>query len=164
MWRMSRHHSCLMVSLLILACIAGISLDAARIDVRERRLPNLHTLAVGVLAVTLVSVWTFAGFEATSWLLSALAISTLHFGVALLPGRPLGMGDAKFIAALSPLMSWWQQHFVWLLMSYSTAAIGGLMLQKLSRNSRIPFGPHLIASAMLVVVGQLLRVALAYCR
>lgn len=153
-----------MISVLFLLALAVVSLDAARVDLRERRLPNRHTLTIAFLVGCLLAVWLSNFSASANWWWPALAVSAIHVALALLPARVLGMGDAKLIAAMSPLMSWWNVLALWLLISYTSAACGGLILMKLSRNSRIPFGPHLIAAAMVVVVGQFARVALAYCR
>ncbi|MEN9710615.1 MAG: hypothetical protein RL441_607 [Actinomycetota bacterium] len=153
-----------MISVLFLLALAVVCLDAARVDLRERRLPNRHTFTIAVVVGSLLAAWQSDFTGSRPWWWPALAVSVVHLGLALLPARVLGMGDAKLIAAISPLMSWWNALALWLLISYASAACWGLILMKLSRNSRIPFGPHLIAAAMAVVVGQFARVALAYCR
>lgn len=153
-----------MVSFLFLAAILSVATRAAVIDSRVQRLPNSLNFTLAALCVSLVILWSGFGSPRQGAVWEFFTLLSLHIGLLFFPERPLGMGDIKFILAVSPLMIWWGVVLTWLLLAYISAAVWSLVRRKVSRHLRIPFGPHLVAATWLVVVGESARVALAYCR
>jgi prepilin signal peptidase PulO-like enzyme (type II secretory pathway) len=148
----------------LLCALSMVALSAARVDLRERRLPNSHNLALGGLSVAIAIATSDSFHDLESALLVWLVLASAHLAVGLIPSRPLGMGDIKFIAAVSPPIILWQHTLEWLVLAYGLAALGGLSTRKVSWEARIPFGPYLVAATLLVLVGESPCVALAYCR
>jgi leader peptidase (prepilin peptidase)/N-methyltransferase len=63
-------------------------------------------------------------------------------------GRGMGLGDAKLVLALSPILVW-QQIVAWLFLSFAIGAVVGLALisfKKASFGKKIAFGPFLITA------------------
>ncbi len=96
--------------------------------------------------------------------LTWLVITGVHCGFALLSRGALGMGDAKLIAGLSLPLVWWGAALSWLAIAYCSAAIVGIATKISGKSRRIAFGPHLTGGWILLVVGQLAGVAMAYSR
>lgn len=153
-----------MVSLALLATAALCALHAARIDSETFRLPNRLNLAIGFCNAMLLVVWaSVASFRpeiALQWGLLLVG----HLAVAVLPGNLLGLGDVKLIAALAPVMLWWQGVGLWLMLAYVSATVTVLARRTSVWRERIAFGPYLVGAWLFIVMGQLARVAMAYCR
>jgi Flp pilus assembly protein protease CpaA len=146
----------MLLSLVFLGLIAAIAIRAAVIDYRLGILPNRLTGLIFGLAFiwVLLDPGEFNLFE-------YLLVIALHFGAVFLPSGGLGAGDAKYIAGLGLVTSSWGVSWGWLLLSYTSAAIWGLICQK---TSNIRFGPWLSAAWLVVGMGQFAHVALAYSR
>ncbi|KKQ51104.1 hypothetical protein A2865_04640 [Candidatus Woesebacteria bacterium RIFCSPHIGHO2_01_FULL_39_17] len=79
----------------------------------------------------------FASFMASTFFL------LLHF---ITRGRGMGLGDAKLVLALSPILGW-PQIMVWIFLSFIIGAVVGLFLiaiKKASFGKHIAFGPFLV--------------------
>jgi hypothetical protein len=66
----------------------------------------------------------------------------------------LGWGDVLLVAPLALAVVSVRSYslFVWLLLASSSAAVHGLALWRRSGRSHVPFGPHLLGAAWLVLV------------
>lgn len=135
---------------------AAAALPLAVIDARTRRLPNLGTLP---LAAGLLGYWT--GLAATTGLwprLGQAAIATAAIlaivTLTALIGT-LSAGDMKLFLSIGLLTAW----FSWMLPLYALAAgyliaiphAAILLARKRTnpdRDTRLPFGPYLIAAAI----------------
>ncbi|ALJ22366.1 prepilin peptidase [Microbacterium sp. No. 7] len=143
-----------------IAVFAAVGVPLAIIDARTRRLPNAGTFP---LAAALLGYW--AGLAATTgqWQLLAQAAITaaVIFAVAAaiaLVGT-LAAGDIKLFLAIGLLTGW----FSWLLPLYALVAgyilaipHAGILLARRRRtpgaDTRLPFGPYLVAAALLVTI------------
>lgn len=150
----------------ILLLIAGslVAVHASIIDRRSFRLPNSHTLVIGSINALLVLAWTtLSGVRilvSFQWL-AVVIVCTL---LALIPAQLFGMGDAKMIAACAPVMLWWGTFTEWIVLSCFVASVRSVAYMRSGWNQRIAFGPYLTGAWMVVVMGQLACVAMAYCR
>lgn len=98
-----------------------------------------------------------AGAQLVSVIGAVAILSGLYYGLWLVSrGRWVGFGDVKLGLALALLIGDWRLAFVAL---FSANLIGclvvipGMLAGKISRMTRVPFGPLLIAGAVIVVLG-----------
>jgi leader peptidase (prepilin peptidase)/N-methyltransferase len=140
--------------------LAVLGVLLAAIDLACRRLP--HQLVVPALGVAIV---LFAGLALVSgewraWLRAVLAAAVLG-GVFLLlanlPGGGLGYGDVKLAALLGLFLGWlswravlWGGLLPWLI--NGPVVLGLLLAGRVRRRSALPFGPALLAGALLAVL------------
>ncbi len=139
--------------------LAAIGLALAMIDLDVSRLPfEISVPGLGVTALLLVG----AGF-ADGWspvavaLLSAAAWFGLYwslwFGTG---GRGMGLGDVVLAPTLGLALGWlgWGPSLVGLLGGFAIGALVGVTLMAIGRagrRSQIPFGPSMLAGALLGV-------------
>ena len=139
--------------------LAAIGLALALIDLDVSRLPfEISVPGLGVTAVLL----TLAGL-ADGWspvavaLLSAAAWFGLYwslwFGTG---GRGMGLGDVVLAPTLGLALGWlgWGPSLVGLLGGFGIGAVVGVTLMAIGRagrRSQIPFGPSMLAGALLGV-------------
>ncbi len=145
--------------------MGSLAIQASLIDARTFRLPNRLTAGIFVAALLCLFCWSrlvsrVDWYRALTW----LVIVGVHFGFALLSRGALGMGDAKLIAGLSLPLIWWGAALSWLTIAYCSAAIFGMANMIFRKSRRIAFGPHLTGGWILLVMGQLAGVAMAYSR
>jgi leader peptidase (prepilin peptidase)/N-methyltransferase len=138
--------------------VAGYGLRLAVVDLAEHRLPDRLTLPFAVVVLA-VSWWggsnavLIAGF--TEALLTAGAFSL----VAVLPSRPLGMGDVKlqailgfYLGAIGPGLG-----IIGAVLSFVIGgAVAFLLLarRKIGPTDALAFGPFMMAASFLCVWGK----------
>lgn len=155
-----------MVSLLLLSAMTVFAVLAARIDYATYRLPNRLTAAIFLLGLGVVAFWLTISLPVSMarCLVEWFVVVLVHLGLAVLGQGALGMGDVKFIAGLATPLVWWGNVWLWLLLAYCSGALWGLSGQARRFSRRIAFGPHLAGGWIVVVMGQLAGVAMAYSR
>lgn len=124
-------------------------------DIRHHRLPNVVVLpALAALAVLLATSAWAAGDAAA--LLGALAgafvLGAVYFGLRLIDPRGLGGGDVKLAAVIGLMLGWhgWQALAVGAAAAFVLAAVFAIALitlRRARRDTRIAFGPWMIAGA-----------------
>ena len=130
----------------LLVVLGLLLLSSSLVDARTQRLPDLLTLAAGVLGVVLAA--SRSSFDllvgAGAALLTFLVLETLRRGFVMATGKPgLGFGDVKLAAALA----------VWLGVAtpWSIAIGSGLGLVAIAikrpANGRLSFGPAIALAA-----------------
>ena len=142
-----------------IAAFAAAAIPLAVIDARTHRLPNRGTfpLAAGVLGY-----WIGLALTTGQWLLlaqasvTAAAIAAVTVMIALI--GTLAAGDVKLMLAIGLLTGW----FSWMLPVYAIVASYLLALphatlilarrRARSGDTRLPFGPYLVAAAIAVTV------------
>ncbi|MGR3468931.1 MAG: prepilin peptidase [Shimia sp.] len=116
----------------------------ARVDLRERRLPDAGTLPLVALGLAL-GAWRCGGVPVDGLIGAALGysvfavIGAVYFRARGIEG--LGLGDAKLMAALGAWLGWQA-----LAPGVLLAALGALVwavVQRQGRDAAIPFGPSL---------------------
>jgi leader peptidase (prepilin peptidase)/N-methyltransferase len=147
----------LVVPASIVLALLGTGLGA--IDLSCRRLPSnivLPSIVVGAVALTVVSAgtgdWAALGRAA----LGALVLSAIHLGLYLIPGGNLGFGDVQLAVLLGLLLGYlgwpevvWGALLPWLLNAPVVLVL--LLAGRVGRRSRVPFGPSMLAGAVLAV-------------
>lgn len=136
----------------LLAAVLGLLL--AVIDLRCLRLPNP---LVGALAITAgVPLTVLEPERAGPALVAAGAVLTTYVGLALLPGGGLGLGDVKLAAVLGLILGFagWPAVVIGLVAPQvinGTVAVALLLTRRVDRRHPLPFGPALLAGALIAV-------------
>lgn len=142
--------------------LAPAGLTLAVVDADVHRLPNAITLPAVPVVLGLL---TLAAATSGRWedlrraLVAMLVVGGAFLLVSLLLGaRGIGMGDAKLMLALAPLLGWHGWGAV-LVGTYAAFLVGGgvalvlLLARRAERSSRIAFGPYLVLGATLALLG-----------
>lgn len=145
--------------------LAAIAVALALIDIDVRRLPNVIVLpsyAVGgvllLLPAALDARWSD---YLTAWL-GALALFAFYFLLAFIYPAGMGFGDVKLAGVLGLYLGWlgWGPLIVGGFLGFLLGAVVGIALMALGRGGRktkIPFGPYMLAGAVISVIwGQTL--------
>jgi len=144
---------------------ASVGLALAVIDLDTKRLPNALTLpsyvALGLLLLLPAVAEPDWGAYLTAWL-GALALFAFYFLLAVIYPSGMGFGDVKLAGVLGLVLGWlgWSVVLVGGFLGFLLGAVvgGALMLvRKAGRKSKIPFGPFMLAGALLAILwgGQL---------
>lgn len=138
---------------LILAVLGLLLVSLAAVDLKVRRLPDLMTAGVAVLAVGL-AVRSGLGALAEG-LATAGVVLVLLLGLRWVSARRgrdpgLGLGDVKLAAALA---IWLGAMTPWAIVG---ASLVGLAMMRVMRpaDGRLPFGPALAVAAWAVGIGR----------
>lgn len=139
--------------------LTAIGVALALIDIDHKRLPDVIVLpSWAVLAVLL----TIASIASGDWWalgragIGAGALFTLYFVLALIYPAGMGMGDVKLAFILGGVLAYlsWQAFAVGAFGGFLLGSLGGIVLlasRRGNRKSAIPFGPYMIAGALLAI-------------
>jgi leader peptidase (prepilin peptidase)/N-methyltransferase len=140
--------------------VAAAGLVLIPIDLAVLRLPNRIVAAAfvtvaGVLLVAAVGHGAYAALIRAG--LAGAALAGGYLLLALLPGGPLGSGDVKLAGVLGLVLGWlgWRHVLAGAALPH---LLGGpvvlvlLATGRARRGSALPFGPALLAGALLAVV------------
>jgi leader peptidase (prepilin peptidase)/N-methyltransferase len=139
--------------------LASVAVALAMIDLDVYRLPDaivLPSYVVGaVLLVPAVAVngdWWSAG----RGLIAMAALWLFYFAIALLYPGGMGFGDVKLAGLLGLYLGWlgWSPVLVGTFAGFLLGGLAGaalLLTRRAGRKSAIPFGPAMLAGAMLAV-------------
>ena len=137
--------------LLLVAVVLAALL--AEVDMRCLRLPDRQ---VGVLALVLVLASAPAADLASAGRagLAAAAVGLGHLVVAILPGGGLGLGDVKLATVLAFVLGLigWPAVLLGVLVPYlinGPIAVYLLLSRRATRHTPLPFGPALLAGALI---------------
>jgi leader peptidase (prepilin peptidase)/N-methyltransferase len=135
----------------LLAAVPGLLL--ALIDLRCLRLPDRLVGGLAIVAGGPPAVLRPGRIGVA--LLAAVAVLVAYGIIALLPGRGLGLGDVKLAAVLALILGFagWPAVLVGVLAPH---VINGpvaivLLLTRAGRRTPIPFGPALLAGALIAI-------------
>ncbi|GAB1646823.1 prepilin peptidase [Krasilnikovia sp. MM14-A1259] len=135
--------------------VLGILLAA--VDIRVRRLPNVLTAAWagGVLAgLGLVALVEHRGGDWVRAALAGVGVAVLFAVIAVLRPGALGWGDVKAAVAVGAVLGWlgWAALYVGFFVAFGLAAGYAVVLlaRGAGRRSGLPFGPFLVAGALIV--------------
>jgi leader peptidase (prepilin peptidase)/N-methyltransferase len=140
--------------------LAFVCLVLAMIDAATRLLPNRITypafpVVAGLLLVASLGVGDLGRLGRA--LLAAAAMGGFFFLLALVSPRGMGLGDVKLAPTLGLALGWlsWGAVAVGVFAAFllgGLAGLGGMLALGLSRKSLLPFGPWLVAGALLGVL------------
>jgi leader peptidase (prepilin peptidase)/N-methyltransferase len=129
------------------------------VDLAEKRIPNLVVLPAsgGVFALLAASALLDGDWSPVlSAVIGAAALFGLYFVLALISPRGMGMGDVK-LALLVGAVTGYLGLSSWLIGMLAGFVIGavisliGLFIGRVTRSTLIPFGPSMIAGALLAI-------------
>lgn len=139
---------------------AAVGVALALIDLDTRRLPNAIVLPSYVVAGLLLLLPAIADGRWNDYLaawLGALALFAFYFLLAFVYPAGMGFGDVKLAGVLGLYLGWlgWGPLIVGAFLGFLLGALvgGGLMVVKRAgRKTAIPFGPFMIAGALIAVI------------
>ncbi|MFF7357375.1 prepilin peptidase [Streptomyces filipinensis] len=134
--------------------LAPAAVLLATVDFTAHRLPDVLTLPLAAAALVLLGVATVlpgAGGSWTSALLGSLVLGVCYFALFLM-SKGFGFGDVKLALVLGAVLGWygWAIVLVGTFAGYVLGALYGIALMlagRARRETRIPFGPFLLAGA-----------------
>lgn len=140
--------------------VAALGVAMAYVDVREHRLPDWLTYgsfaaAVGLLAIAALATGEWSSYG-RAWL-GAVATTGVFVALALIRPGDLGLGDVKLAASLGLLLGWigWGHVVLGVFAAFVLGGVFSLALVVTRRGGRrtaIPFGPFMLAGALIAVV------------
>ncbi|MGI9824302.1 prepilin peptidase [Agromyces sp. Marseille-Q5079] len=144
-------------ALLVFAASATV---LALVDLAEKRLPNAVTFpTLGVVAALLVpATWATGDWMALVWaVVGAAAMFAVYFLLALISPSSMGMGDVKLALLLGLVLGWFGLS-AWVIGLLAAFVVGGvvsivaLAMRRVTLRGSIPFGPSMLAGAMLALL------------
>lgn len=151
-------HEIIMLGLWLIACVLLVILFAY--DLKWFLLPNYVVFPLVGVGALMALIGLFTAPSAPEAILS-LAISVgILSGLYLLlwlvsKGAWIGFGDVKLGLALALLLGQWQLAFLALFLANIIGCLivlPGMLSGKITRKTRVPFGPLLIAGAIITML------------
>lgn len=143
-----------------LLAFAAASTVLTLVDLAEKRLPNAVVFpTLGAVALLLVPpTWALGTWWPMLWALAgAAAMFAVYFLLALISPSSMGMGDVKLALVVGLLLGWFGLN-VWLIGLLGAFVVGGIIalialaLRRVTLRGSIPFGPSMLAGALLAVL------------
>ncbi|MFF0285079.1 prepilin peptidase [Streptomyces sp. NPDC005262] len=140
--------------------LAPVAVLLATIDRRVHRLPDQLTLPLAGAAVVLLGGAALLPEHAGSWLsalFGGLALGGFYFLLFLINPNGMGFGDVKLALSLGVALGWygWAVVFAGGFAGFVLGAVYGfglVILRRAGRRTGIPFGPFMIAGALLGIL------------
>jgi len=141
--------------------LAGVGVALAAIDLDTKRLPNALTLPSYAVGLVLLGAAALVQGELPPFVRAVEGMAALYafyfvlcYGTA---GKGMGFGDVKLAGVLGLYLGWlgWSQLLVGSFAAFALGAvvsIGLVLGAGAGRKTRVPFGPFLVAGALLAVV------------
>ncbi|MEV8415472.1 A24 family peptidase [Streptomyces niveus] len=144
--------------------LAPFAVLLALVDRNVHRLPDQLTLPLAAASAALLGIAALLPNAGGSWptaLLGGLALGACYFVLFLINPNGMGFGDVKLALSLGVVLGWygWLLLFVGAFAGFlfgSLYGLGLMALRRANRKSAIPFGPFMIAGALVgVALGAL---------
>ncbi|MEV0782414.1 A24 family peptidase [Streptomyces sp. NPDC050423] len=140
--------------------LAPVAVLLAAIDRRVHRLPDELTLPAAGVAAVLLGVAVLLPEHGGSWLsalLGGVALGGFYFLLFLINPSGMGFGDVKLALSLGVALGWygWAVVVAGGFAGFLFGALYGLglmILRRAGRKTGIPFGPFMIAGALLGIL------------
>lgn len=140
--------------------LAAIGTALALIDIDVKRLPDAIVLPSYVVAGVLLGVGAATGSDSGDLvraLFGGAAMYGFYFALAFAYPAGMGFGDVKLAGILGAYTAWlgWGAWTVGLFGGFLLGGVWGIGLIALSkggRKSKVPFGPFMLAGALLAVL------------
>jgi leader peptidase (prepilin peptidase) / N-methyltransferase len=138
--------------------LAAVAIALAAIDLDVMRLPDRIVLPSYIVALVLLVPAAVAernGEAAVRGLVAAALMYAFYWVLAVLP-KGMGGGDVKLAPLLGLYLGWlgWSSVAIGLFAGFLLGGVVGVALlatRVAGRKSRIPFGPYMLAGAMLAL-------------
>jgi leader peptidase (prepilin peptidase) / N-methyltransferase len=141
--------------------LAAVGVALAIIDIQHQRLPDALTLTSYPVALLLLGVAALVtahgGRHFVDALIGLVAFTLFYLLLLVIYPAGLGWGDVKLSGLIGLYLGWFGLTVAaaGLLAGYLLAALTGVALlvtRRATRKSQIPFGPFMLAGALLVIV------------
>jgi leader peptidase (prepilin peptidase)/N-methyltransferase len=153
-----------MISFLPMIPLAYFGARLSIVDFKSHRLPN-HLVswfvAVEILIMGITG-WIASDFARLLTALGVAAATMISYVLLYLLSRgSLGMGDVKFAFPLGLCVGWYSADY-WLVAIFVSffiaglVAVIGLVTKRMTRKSRLAFGPYMFFGTFLVCVFEVL--------
>ena len=137
------------ISMLPIAYVAATAIPLVAIDIKQHRLPNkivLPMIVLTLLTQLTLAIWT--GAWASLGISLGLGLAVMVLGIVANYYDWLGMGDAKLLAGLTMILSWFTVLGGALLMPISIVL--GLIVAAIAvlttNIKQVPLGPTLLVT------------------
>jgi leader peptidase (prepilin peptidase) / N-methyltransferase len=144
--------------LFVALVVLGTALGA--IDIACHRLPTVlvrPAIAAGAGLLAVLAAVTGEWADLGRALLGAAVLGAVFFLLHLAPGRPVSFGDVRLAVLLGLFLGWlgwaeviWGGLLPWLV--NVPVVLVALLIGRAGRKSRLPFGPAMLAGALLAIV------------
>ncbi len=143
--------------------LGAVGVVLATVDLSVKRLPDPLVLPSYAVGLVLLGVAAAVAGEAASLARAALAMALLfglYLVLAVLNPAGMGFGDVKLAGVLGLHLGWlgWAELLVGALAGFllvAITALGLLAARLVTRSSQLPFGPFMLAGALLgILAGQ----------
>ncbi len=148
--------------------LAAVLLALALIDVDVKRLPDVLTLPSYAVGGVLLGAAALAGSDSgrpVRAVFGALALFGVYFALCFAYPAGMGFGDVKLSGVLGLYLGWlgWGVWAVGLVGGFLAGGVFGVALMaagRAGRKTKIPFGPFMIAGALVAILvgGPIARV------
>jgi leader peptidase (prepilin peptidase) / N-methyltransferase len=140
--------------------LVSVGVALALIDIDTHRLPDKLTLPGYVAAPALLGLATLLGAGTAPLvraILGMIAMFALYFALWFAAPGGMGFGDVKLAGVLGAFLGWlgWDIWGVGLLAGWLLGGVVGtalLIFRRAGRKTKVPFGPFMIAGALLAVL------------
>jgi len=140
--------------------LAAVGVALAAIDLDTKRLPDVLTLPSYLVGAGLLLLPAVAEGRWDDWfraLAGAAALFAAYFALAFVYPAGMGFGDVKLAGVLGLYLGWlsWGAVALGGFLGFLLGAAGGLILMaasKAGRKTKVPFGPFMIAGALLTIL------------
>jgi leader peptidase (prepilin peptidase) / N-methyltransferase len=147
-----------------LLVFAAASTVLTLVDLAEKRLPNavIFPTMAAIAVLLLPATWAEGAWIALLWAaIGSAAMFAVYFVLALISPSSMGMGDVKLALMIGLLLGWFGLN-AWLVGLLAAFIVGGvialvaLALRRVTLRGSIPFGPSMLAGALIsvLVVGR----------
>jgi leader peptidase (prepilin peptidase)/N-methyltransferase len=143
--------------------MAAVGVALAIIDIQHRRLPDALTLTSYPVTLVLLGLAALGtrggGHHLADALLGMIAAGLLYLLQALIYPAGMGWGDVKLAGLIGLYLGWLGTTVLLagLLAGYLLAALTGIALlvtRRATRKSQIPFGPFMLAGALIAILAS----------
>ena len=143
----------------LLAVVTVLMMVQVPLDLRTHRLSRRATTwaAVAVAIVVAVDALASGAFApAVVGVIAAVAVVAVYWLLHHVSPRSLGWGDVLLVAPLTLVVAYVAPERVlwWQLLAATTGAVHAVWVRVRSGSSHVPFGPHLLVSAWLILVAS----------
>jgi leader peptidase (prepilin peptidase)/N-methyltransferase len=151
-----------MRNLIPLLVLVGFGARLSAIDLKVHRLPNqLVAWFTAIQLATLIALSLDDFNELKTPLLVAVGTTAIYLILFILSRGALGLGDVKFAFPLGLCVGWYSanQWLVAIFVSFLIAglvSVIGLVTKRITRKSRLAFGPYMFLGTFLVCVFEVL--------
>lgn len=141
--------------------LALVAMPLAAIDVEQHRLPDVLTLPSYPISLALLGVAApfvpSGGRHMIGALVGLAALGLVYLVLFLVNSSGIGFGDVKLAGVLGAYLGWLGAD-TWIVGAFLGVLFGGVyalalvVMRKATRKTQIPFGPFMLAGALVAVL------------